>query len=159
LNTQADSQVIASQVQGLGGNISEEISSTGLTPGKINSSGNRLEMTPATAKDSNMSPMTQKTWEKPGAHFAIEEEGLNWEESKGEGDAECSQQKNYKLEKGQVYSGQMRPNPNKPGKNNFIPHGKGTMTMDDGTVIEGLWKNGQVIEGVKFYSNGDRYTG
>ena len=53
----------------------------------------------------------------------------------------------------------MRPNPNKPGKKNFIPHGKGTMTMDDGSIIEGLWKNGQAIEGLKIYSNGDRYQG
>jgi hypothetical protein len=51
----------------------------------------------------------------------------------------------------------MRPNPNKKGA--FIPHGKGTMTFDDGSVIEGLWRNGQAAEGLKIYSNGDRYQG
>lgn len=104
--------------------------------------------------------MTAKTWQKPGTHFEIEEEGLNWEEKKYEiDDSECSNQKNYELAKGEVYSGQMKQNPDKPGKKNLIPHGKGTLTMDDGSVIEGLWKNSEAFEGLKIYSNGDRYQG
>lgn len=34
----------------------------------------------------------------------------------------------------------MRADPNNQG--NLIPHGRGTMTLDDGSVIEGVWKNG-----------------
>lgn len=44
-------------------------------------------------------------------------------------------------------------------KGAFVPHGKGTMTFDDGSVTEGVWKNGQILEGTQIFSNGDRYQG
>ena len=33
------------------------------------------------------------------------------------------------------------------------------MTMGDGSVIEGLWKNSEAVEGIKSSPNGDRYEG
>jgi hypothetical protein len=41
----------------------------------------------------------------------------------------------------------------------FIPHGKGAMTAEDGSVSEGLWRNGQIIEGLRIFTNGERYEG
>lgn len=120
--------------------------------------GSGTENTPATAKDSNLSPMTQKNWQKPGAHFEIEEEGgFHLEQSKMDDEAECTQQNNYQMGQGRQYSGLMRADPEDSSK--MIPHGKGTMTMEDGSVIEGLWKNSHAVEGIKIYSNGDRYQG
>ena len=41
----------------------------------------------------------------------------------------------------------------------MIPHGKGTMTAEDGSVSEGVWKNGLIVEGHKIYTNGERFEG
>lgn len=41
----------------------------------------------------------------------------------------------------------------------LIPHGKGTMTADDGSVSEGLYRDGQIVEGLRIFTNGERYEG
>lgn len=53
----------------------------------------------------------------------------------------------------------MRPNPSNSGENKYIPHGAGAMTMEDGSRIEGIWKDSRALEGLKTYPNGDRYEG
>lgn len=64
----------------------------------------------------------------------------------------------YKIKNGQMFTGQMKSESGKK-KSTMIPHGKGTMTYDDGCVIEGVWKNGQIVEGTQIFTNGDRYQG
>ena len=41
----------------------------------------------------------------------------------------------------------------------LIPHGKGTITAEDGSVSEGLFRDGLIVEGLRIFTNGERYEG
>lgn len=80
-------------------------------------------------------------------------------------DWDLVEKQNYSVRKGDVYSGQMYQEQTKTlrkkSKNaTFIPHGKGTMTQNDGQIIsEGLWKQGEFVEGLRIFANGERFEG
>jgi len=102
-----------------------------------------------------MSPITPKN-RRYAVTSEIEEEA-QWDQDALEDESELVEKKNYKVKAGQHYTGKMRKEGAK--KKTFVPHGKGTMTFDDGCVTEGVWKNGQILEGTQIFTNGDRYQG
>ena len=69
------------------------------------------------------------------------EETIPWEESKLD-NYELVNQEKYDVNPGIIYSGQMRLESSLRKAEKLIPHGKGTMTADDGSVSEGLYRDG-----------------
>lgn len=127
------------------------------SPGKLNNkSKNGMMGTPMTAMDSNLSNIPEQEFGQAN-NFGTVEQTLPLEESKQE-DYKIQNKKKYKISPGVLFTGQMRAESNQK-KAKLIPHGQGALTAKDGTVTEGLWRDGQIIEGLRIFKNGERYEG
>ena len=116
--------------------------------------------TPATAREFQTPTGVGARADRNQNQFSeiVEEETLWNEQNFGVHDKEqLVYKENYEMSPNHTYTGQMKVD--EKDKKNFIPHGEGQMNYHDNRVYEGVFKNGQVLEGTLVYPNGDRYQG
>lgn len=178
-----------SQVQGLApvqeGEGTAESPLAGTPPSKGHEKGARTTqstvLTPQTAPESSMSPITPKDSrsrrtmnertigskgrsskaQRTTLHSQIDEEPVNWDEEEQEGqdaEEEYVEREDFDLGDGRTYTGQMMAE-GAGVRRRLVPHGNGTLTHGDDCILEGVFNCGEIVEGSQFFANGDRYEG